>query len=128
MRLVNNTSPKTEKITIAFYKGDVISDFKRESDGKQIAIIQFPKTSKYAGYVWYWPLDWIYSNDNTKNDKASSFNPDKRWIRVKPDYDFRCVKKDQNADTKRWEKVDEISLNPSDVKEYMKRPMKKTGE
>jgi hypothetical protein len=116
---------KNERILIAFYKGDIISDFKRETDGKQIATIQFPKTSKYAGYVWYWPLDWINSNENAKKDAASSFNPDKRWIRVKPDHEFRCIKKEKNAETKKWEKVDEITLNPAELKDRMKRPFKK---
>ncbi len=125
MDKIENVKEKEERIVIAFFKGDIINDFKREKDGKQIGIIQFPKSSKYSGYVWYWPKDWIYSKDTAKNDKARSFHPDKRWIRVKPDEEFKCVLRDQNPDTKKWEAVDEVVLTAEDVREYMKRPMKK---
>ena len=117
-----------DKVLIAFYKGDILNDFKRESDGKRIAVIQFPKSSKYSGYVWYWPLEWINSNDNSKNDKASSFNPDKRWIIAKAEYDFRCIKNELNKETKKWETISEVILKPADIKEAMKRPMKKSED
>ena len=113
------------KILIAFYKGDIIGKFKRKPDGKDIAVIQFPKTSKYAGYVWYWPLDRICSNDTAKNDQARSFNPDKRWIRANREYDFICLKRVKDTDTSKWRQVDEVSLNASELKDRMKRPFKK---
>lgn len=117
---------KKEKITIAFYKGDIMNDFERKSDGMNIACVTFPKSSKYAGYIWYYPKDWIYSNDENKNDKAYSFNPDKRWIRVYPDYDFTIVKNEKNEDTGKWEKTDELTLKATELKELMKRPFKES--
>ena len=119
---------KKDKITIAFYKGDIISDFVRKADEMTIACIAFPKSSKYAGYVWYYPLEWIYSNDENKDDSAYSFNPDKRWIRTNPDYEFSLVKSKQNKDTGKWEKIDEITVQATELKELMKRPFKKPDD
>ncbi len=113
-----------EKIVIAFYKGDIISDFQRETDGRKMAVIQFPKTSKYAGYVWYYPLEWIRSNERSKNERMNSINPDKRWIKVRPEFEFRCIKKILNEDTKKWEQIDEITLGSQELKERMKRSIK----
>lgn len=118
-----------EKITIAFYKGDIVSDFVRKSDERTIACIAFPKTSKYAGYIWYYPLEWIKSNDESnKDDSAYSFNPDKRWVRMNPDYDVTIVKNEQNESTGKWFKKDELTIKASELKECMKRPYKQTDE
>lgn len=119
---------KKDKITIAFYKGDILSNFERKSDNMSVAIITFPKTSKYAGYVWYYPTDWIYSNDEAKDDYAYSFNPDKRWIRVNSDIEFNIVKNIKNEETNKWKKVDEVTLNARELKDYMKRPFKNIND
>jgi hypothetical protein len=54
----------------------------------------------------------------------NSINPDKRWIKVRPEFEFRCIKKILNEDTKKWEQIDEITLGSQELKERMKRSIK----
>lgn len=119
-----NENVERTNISIAFYKGDIIHTYKRKTDDMDMSIIAFPKSSIYAGYVWHWPTSWIKENDKSKDDPHYSFNPDKRWISVKPDQQMDIVRQEQNPETKQWETADIIKITADRIKEAMKRPFK----
>ena len=115
-------SLQNEYITVAFYKSDIVMNYEKE--GLQMSVIAFPKSSKYAGYVWHYPTFLIKDNDSAKDVPACSFNPDKRWVRFKRTDDVHIIKTSFNEEIKRYQKEDEIILTIGELKEAMKRPYK----
>lgn len=101
-----------EKSNINFYKGDIKSVFDRNN--RKVACIGFPKDSMYAGYVWFYPADWIKDNKD---------NAEKRWVTIKNEYKVTIVKSAKNANGK-FETVDEKEITPQELKEAMKRKQK----
>lgn len=112
---------KKKRVLISFYKGDIKSVFVKKNSNKELARIEIPKSSKYSGYVWYYPNEWIYSNNNTKNKLEFSFSPDKRWINVPEDYQIKIIKSIKDNEN-HFKPVDELEISAKELKEEMKRP------
>lgn len=107
-----------KQISVSFYKGDIKHTFNRKSDNRKIAIIAFPKDSPYYNFVFFYPVDWIYSNGK-KNPEYSS-NPDRRWIYVKEDYQADIIWSDRDAKGKFFTK-EAKTITALELKEGMKR-------
>lgn len=101
-----------KKTNINFYKGDIKSTFEKKD--RKIACIGFPKESIYAGYVWFYPVDWIRENKD---------NPEKRWLSIKDKFKITIIKSVKNASGK-YVNTDEKEITPEELKEAMKRGKK----
>lgn len=112
---------KKEYVSVSFYKGDIINIFKRKSDGRDTAIIKFPTKSKYEGWVFFYPADWIRVNSNSNPEYSS--NPDRRWISLKQDRTTKIIKNGKDANG-HFIKVEEKELTSIELKEAMKRAPK----
>lgn len=109
---------KEKRIPVSFYKGDIKHIFERKSDKRKVAIIAFPKDSKYYGYVFFYPADWIYKSEKVK--PGYSENPDRRFIYIPVDYKTDIIKSEKD-DSGKFETKDSHKLSASELKEGMKR-------
>ena len=101
--------PESEYITVGFYKGDIKTTYER--NGRSVSCIAFPKNSKYASYVWFFPSEWIKENKN---------NSEKRWVSIKSTNNVIIIKSEKASDGK-YVRTGEKEITSLELKEAMKR-------
>lgn len=121
-RAYESEHQKKEYVSVSFYKGDILNVFKRKTDGRDTAIIKFPNNSIYAGWIFFYPADWIRENSNSNPEYSS--NKDRRWISLKINRTTKIIKSSKNEKGD-FVTVDEKDLTAIELKEAMKRSPKK---